>query len=147
MGLRQVAVAGSFTAIMLAASACSSGSSSSTPPPTDTSSSASTAASTPAATNTIRITGAVNGTAEVSLCTGGIGSIALHVDGTGETVHGSISARNFGFVAPDAADFTSGDGPKPTVSSDGQTFTVSGLVLADKVSGRTVSATGSVTCP
>lgn len=96
----------------------------------------------------ISITGAFAAKATITLCVSDIGSVAVHVDGDSETYRGSISARSFGFLGPNAAAYTlKSDQAKPTVSANSTTFTVKGAELTDLVSGKTITATGTVSCP
>ncbi|MEO9138034.1 MAG: hypothetical protein ABI345_03115 [Jatrophihabitans sp.] len=109
------------------------------------------AAATPASAASgsgISITGAFAAKATITLCVSDIGSIAVHVDGDSETYRGSISARSLGFVGPNAADYSLKSGQaKPTVSASGTSFTVKDAELTDLVSGKTITATGTVSCP
>ncbi len=82
------------------------------------------------------------------LCTGGIASLKVLVNGDSEVYNGSVSATSIGFVGPEAADYTLAAGnAKPVVSSDGNSFTVTGEKLIDLVSKKSVTLTGTVTCP
>jgi hypothetical protein len=115
----------------------------------------STASSTPASSPTavgsgpgIRLTGAYAGTITATLCTGNSASIAATLNGDSETYRGVISATAFGFVGPDAADYSLAAGqPKPSVTAGGSSFTVTGVTLVDLISGKQITATGTVTCP
>ncbi|HET6152821.1 MAG TPA: hypothetical protein VFE15_07675 [Marmoricola sp.] len=92
--------------------------------------------------------GAFSGSIEATLCTGAIASIEVTVKGDAEKYRGSISATSFGFVGPEAADYSLMEGSaKPTVSADGSTFTVDDATLVDLISKKSVDVSGSVTCP
>jgi hypothetical protein len=141
--------------LTLTASACSSSGPAGSSPPTSPSGStasskhaSSTAASTATSGSGIKLSGAFTGTITASLCTAGIASIAVTLNGDSTTYHGSISATSFGFVGPDAADYSLASGqPKPTAAADGSSFTVTGVTLVDLVSGKRLTATGTATCP
>ncbi|HEX4191154.1 MAG TPA: hypothetical protein VHZ06_09180 [Marmoricola sp.] len=93
-------------------------------------------------------TGAFSGSIEATLCTGTIASIEVKVKGDSESYRGSISATSFGFVGPEAADYTLKEGSaKPTVSADDSTFSVHSTTLIDLISKKSVVVDGSVTCP
>ncbi|MFL6059692.1 MAG: hypothetical protein ACJ72E_00570 [Marmoricola sp.] len=133
--------------VALVATGCSSSTPTSAPtstPPT----SGITAPSSAAPAGTITLSGDLDGTATASLCTSGVASVQVKIDGDDSTYVGSISARSFGFVGPDAADYSLKKGAVlPTASADGTSFSVGGATLVDLVSGKTVTATGTVTCP
>ncbi len=119
-----------------------------TTPAATTAASSTPSSSTPASGSGITLSGAFTGKITATLCTSNIASIAVALDGDSETYRGSISATSFGFVGPDAADYTLAAGqPKPSVSGGGQTFAVDSVTLVDLVSGKKMIATGSVTCP
>ncbi len=70
------------------------------------------------------------------------------VKGDSEVYNGLVSAKSVGFVGPDQADYTLvAGGTLPTVSTDGNTFTMTGAKLIDLVSKKSVTVTVSVTCP
>jgi hypothetical protein len=93
--------------------------------------------------------GAFSGSISATLCTGGIASIAVTVDGDSSSPYrGSISATQMGFVGPDAADYSLKAGQaKTTVSGDQNTFSVDHATLVDLISKKSIVVSGSVTCP
>lgn len=114
--------------------------------PSSAPSSASKDASAPAG---LTMSGDLSGTMAIRLCTdSGVASLEVSVKGDDMTYNGSISATQIGFVGPAAAAFALQDGSaKPTVSSDGNSFTVKDATLVDLINKKTVTVTGVVNCP
>ncbi|MCW2785174.1 MAG: hypothetical protein JWP74_1691 [Marmoricola sp.] len=140
--------------VTLAGCGSSGGSSGSSTPPASgptgsTSGSTGSTPSTPSgSTATMTFTGSFSGSVSVNLCSGPVASIKVTVKGDSTTYNGSISATEMGFVGPAAADYTLKEGDaKPTVSADGNTFTVHNATLIDLISKKSVVVNGSVTCP
>jgi hypothetical protein len=101
-----------------------------------------------ASTSTMTFTGSFSGSVSVNLCSGSVASIKVTVKGDSTAYNGSISATEMGFVGPAAADYSLKEGDaKPTVSADGNTFSVHDATLIDLISKKSVVVNGSVTCP
>ena len=96
----------------------------------------------------IAISGAFTASVSVNLCSAGGASITVHVKGDSGSYLGVISSKAFAFVGPGAADYSLEAGQyKPTASAGDMSFTVKDAKLTDLVSGKTITATGTVSCP
>jgi hypothetical protein len=100
-------------------------------------------------TASAKVAGDYAGTISPNNCASpGIMSIAVTIDGT--KYNGSISAKSAGFVGPDAVEFATAldkDPALPTVSSDGNTFTLASVRVYDLIGGKSVVLDGTLTCP
>ncbi|MCU1514187.1 MAG: hypothetical protein JWO10_1277 [Microbacteriaceae bacterium] len=96
-----------------------------------------------------KLSGDYTGTITPNNCAAaGIMSIQVVIGGT--KYNGSLSATQAGFVGPDAVDFVtapSKDPALPTVSSDGNTFTLSAVHVYDLIGGKSAVIDGTLTCP
>ena len=96
-----------------------------------------------------KVSGDYTGTVAANNCaSAGIMSITVTISGSKYV--GSISSTQAGFVGPDAADFvtdTAKDPSLPTVSSDGNTFTLSSVHVYDRIGGKSMVLDGKLSCP
>lgn len=96
-----------------------------------------------------KITGDYTGTVVANNCISpGIMAIYAVINGT--KYPGTISVREAGFVGPSAVAFATApdkDPSLPTVSSDGNTWTLSSVHVYDDIGGKSVVFDGTLTCP
>jgi hypothetical protein len=110
----------------------------------------STAAAVAAGGSTATFSGDFSGTMSLNLCTAGnIGSLKVKVNGDSTVYLGSVSATSMGFVGPAGGPFTLTEtSKKPTASSDGTTFDVTGVVLSDEtLTHKSITVSGTLHCP
>jgi hypothetical protein len=155
MTYRRTAIVGIAIAAPLALAGCgssSSGGQAATPPAAGSTQSATapTQTSAPSSSSGATFDGDFTGTLSMNLCTSsGIGSVKASVDGDSATNYlGSVSGTELSFMGPSGGIYSTKPGDHPTVSSDGNSFNVDGLVLTDDViTHKSVTVHGTLTCP
>jgi hypothetical protein len=100
-------------------------------------------------TATAKVSGDYTGTIEPNNCAS-TGAMAIFVV-IGKTKYlGTLTAKEASFVGPDAVEFTTiadKDPALPTISSDGNTFSLSSVHVYDLIGGKSAVFDGTLTCP
>jgi hypothetical protein len=98
---------------------------------------------------TASFSGSESGKVAMNLCdSSGAYSIFVTVDGSSDKLAGVVSSSTMTFTGEDSIYTIDKSGPLPSVSSDGNSVTLNGVILKSVLdSTKTVTFAGKITCP